>query len=95
MTPEDHLKEARRIRARYEDFDNSVKKEIEEETGFDITAAPWEYTASIKSAVMQVAQLEALLAIAGFLEQFPICGHGSRGFCPHCFMVMKEGGQPQ
>lgn len=36
-------------------------------------------------------QLYATLAVAGYLRQMAICGHGTRGFCPWCYRNGFEG----
>lgn len=41
-----------------------------------------------------MAENNALLAIAGFLAQQHLCGHGTRGWCPHCHTLLKEGQPP-
>lgn len=33
---------------------------------------------------LALIQMHTSFAIAGFLQQMAICGHGTRGFCPWC-----------
>jgi len=39
------------------------------------------------------AQTEALMAIAGFLNQMHVCDHGNRGWCPYCARTIHDGGR--
>lgn len=41
-----------------------------------------------------MSENNALLAIAGFLNQMHVCDHGTRGWCPYCASaIVNNGGQ--
>lgn len=44
---------------------------------------------------LALATYHATMAVATMLGQMHICGHGNRGYCPYCAVLIHDGRSPE
>lgn len=87
MTPDEHIAEAERVYSRV--YDVEVYHDSLRTVGIKPGSSgdTDKLRQALQLQLMADAQYHTTMAVAKMIAEFPLCGHGVRGFCPHCLRV--------